>query len=202
MEAMADRYHHGDLRAAFLRRAAAAVARSGAQAVSLRALAAEEGVSHTAPRHHFGSRDGLLTALAAEGFELLADALWAVREGGGTFAEVGVAYVEFALAHPGHFGVMFDADVLIDTDPALVSAQERAFAEVRVGVDSVADPRARQDVAAATVAGWALMHGLVVLDRGRALERSHVAEVLERPALPDLAARVAGMLFGSPGSAS
>lgn len=195
---MTDRYHHGDLPATLLRRAAEVVAESGSQALSLRGLAAEIGVSHTAPRHHFGSRDGLLTALAADGFDLLADAMVAVREAGGDFGETGLAYVRFALEHPGHFAVMFDGDVLVEDDPALVAAQHRAFAEVRAGAESLDDPHAREDMAAATLAGWSMMHGLVTLQRSGALDRSHVTDLLGDHPLPALAARIAPMLFGSP----
>ena len=89
----ADRaYHHGDLRAQLLARVAELVARDGAEAFSLRAVAAELGVSHTAPRHHFGSREGVFTALAEQGYELLGDAL-AVAEPDG-FAEVGAGVSE------------------------------------------------------------------------------------------------------------
>ena len=72
---MLGRYHHGDLRAAVLAAAADVIARDGVDQLSLRSLAVELGVSHTAPRHHFGSREGVLTALACEGYKLLAEAL-------------------------------------------------------------------------------------------------------------------------------
>jgi AcrR family transcriptional regulator len=67
-------YHHGDLRAAMLTEAARLVAERGVDRVSLRELAREAGVSHAAPAHHFTDRRGLFTALAAQGFELLAAA--------------------------------------------------------------------------------------------------------------------------------
>ena len=196
---MTDRYHHGDLRRALLDRTADEVARSGPGAVSLRAIAAVEGVSHAAPRHHFGSREGLLTALAAEGYGLLADALAASRvEHPGDFLEVGLAYVRFSVDHPGHFAVMFDADLVLVDDPALAAARARAFAEIGHGLEQFDDPNSKRDMAAATIAGWSLMHGLVTLHRSEALERSEVVDVLGRPSLLDLAHRAGGMLYGSP----
>ena len=65
-------YHHGDLRRGLLRAAAEAIAENGVAAVSMRDLARRAGVSHAAPTHHFGDKSGLLTAFAAEGFDLLA----------------------------------------------------------------------------------------------------------------------------------
>lgn len=119
-------YHHGDLPEAILQAAAAAVLRDGVAAVSLRGLAREVGVSHTAPRHHFGDKRGVITALATQGYRLLAERLAEARAEG-TFLDVGVAYVRFALEHPAHYQVMFRPE-LVD-----VSAVEHvaALAEVR-----------------------------------------------------------------------
>jgi hypothetical protein len=55
-------------------------------------------VSHAAPAHHFGDKAGILTAFAAEGYELLAYALIATQQRTGEFPEVGVTYVRFATA--------------------------------------------------------------------------------------------------------
>ncbi len=74
-------YHHGDLRAVILTEAARLVAERGAEQVSLRELARGAGVSHAAPAHHFTDRRGLFTALATQGFRLLADALRRARGG-------------------------------------------------------------------------------------------------------------------------
>ncbi len=68
-------YHHGDLRAVILAEAARLVAERGADRGSLRELARDAGVSHAAPAHHFTDRRGLFTALATQGFQLLAQAL-------------------------------------------------------------------------------------------------------------------------------
>ena len=86
---MASRYHHGNLRQEVLQQAAQVIGRDGVASLSLRSIAEALGVSHTAPMHHFGSRDGVLNALALEGFELLHERLEAAGRQG--FAEVGVA---------------------------------------------------------------------------------------------------------------
>ena len=61
-------YHHGDLRQALLAEATAMLEESGADGLSLRALARRVGVSHAAPGHHFADRNALLAELAADGF--------------------------------------------------------------------------------------------------------------------------------------
>ena len=67
-----DSYYHGDLKAVILAHAADLVAERGADGVSLRELARAAGVSHAAPAHHFVDRRGLFTALAAQGWHMLA----------------------------------------------------------------------------------------------------------------------------------
>ncbi|MBW8762699.1 MAG: TetR/AcrR family transcriptional regulator [Microbacterium sp.] len=159
---MADRYHHGSLRAQALRVAAEIVADEGPEALSLRDLARRAGVSHAAPAHHFGDRRGLFTALAAEGFEMLGDALQPSVDAR-DFAHTAVAYVEFATAHPGHFAVMFRPSLLDPDDAVLHEAQARAAGLLQAGFDSVPDDRIRIGREDARQASWALVHGLADL---------------------------------------
>src|SRR5918998_1032836 len=95
-------YHHGQLRQVILAAAVDALAESGPARLSLRELARRAGVSHAAPAHHFGDKAGLLTAVAAEGYTLLAEALTAAQQLAGDFLDVGVAYVRFAVEHRAH----------------------------------------------------------------------------------------------------
>lgn len=113
-------YHHGRLRAALIEAAAEAVASHGVAALSLRAVARELGVSHTAPRHHFKDKRGLLTALAADGYARLAEKLFAA---GDDFLEAGVAYVRFAIENPGHFAVMYQPELVDEDDAELQAAR-------------------------------------------------------------------------------
>src|ERR1700761_4588665 len=130
-------YHHGDLRVVILTEAARLVAERGAERISLRELARDAGVSHAAPAHHFTDRRGLFTALATDGFRLLADALAGAR---GDFADAAVAYVGFALAHPGHYQVMFDKSLLDASDADLAAAEAASGAELSRGVATLRDP--------------------------------------------------------------
>src|SRR5437016_10521916 len=58
-------YHHGSLREAMLRAAESILERDGIRGLTLRAAAREAGVSHAAPKNHFGDVVGLLSDLAA-----------------------------------------------------------------------------------------------------------------------------------------
>ena len=153
-------YHHGDLKTAILAQAATLVAERGADGISLRELARAAGVSHAAPAHHFTDRRGLFTALATEGFQLLAAALTEARP---QFIEAAKAYVRFALAHPGHYEVMFDKSLYDDTDAELVAAASAAGAELNRGVATLADPKPAADPEGAALAAWSLVHGFSML---------------------------------------
>lgn len=163
-----DTYHHGDLRAAILAEAAVLVAQRGADGVSLRELAREAGVSHAAPAHHFTDRRGLFTALAAEGFGLLASALAEARP---AFIDAAKAYVRFALDHPGHYAVMFDRSLHDSADPGLVAA-EAAAAELDRGVGTLHDAKAAADPEGAALAAWSLVHGFALLWLNGAVDTS------------------------------
>jgi AcrR family transcriptional regulator len=155
-------YHHGNLREALLRHAANAVADRGPAALSLRAVARSAGVSHAAATHHFGDKAGLLTALAIDGLRDLAAALDDARPRG--FLEVGVAYVRFAVEHPGAFAVMFDRDLVHGDDPDLLAARTAAGRALHGGAPSIL--AAGADPLGGAVAAWSLVHGLAGLIRG------------------------------------
>ncbi len=173
----------GDLRRTLLDAAAAAIAERGVDAVSLRDVARRAGVSHAAPAHHFGDKAGLLTALATEGFLLLAEDLRRARAGAGdragdpvaVLAELGCAYVAFATEHPGHFELMFRPGLFDLTDAAFLAAGDLAYAQLVEGVDAArAHGWGRHATRADLVAfAWAHVHGLSALRIQGALSRYH-----------------------------
>ena len=162
-----DTYHHGDLKAVILAKAAGLVAERGADGISLRELAREAGVSHAAPAHHFTDRRGLFTALAAQGWRLLAEALADARP---DFIAAALAYVRFALDHPGHYAVMFDRSLVNPDDSDLKAAQDAAGTELASGVGTLKDPRAKADPENAALAAWSLVHGFAMLRLNEAID--------------------------------
>lgn len=193
---MNNSYHHGDLRRAVLDRVVAVIETEGPSHFSLRSLAADLGVSHTAPRHHFGSREGVLNAVAAEGFALLGAELRRVRESAGSFLDVGVAYVDFALSHPAHFEVMFSPKLLDVDDPELQAAREITYAELRGGVEQLAAIGQAYDAPAAVLAAWSIVHGIATLALTGNLDASELRSVVANGDLLEITRRSAGLLFG------
>ena len=189
---MNTRYHHGDLRRAVLEQAAEVIGRDGIASLSLRSIADDLGVSHTAPMHHFGSREGVLNALAVEGFELLQQSLETAAPLG--FLEVGVAYVEFAVGHPGHFAVMYAPDVLDLEQPALAEARTRTFTALLSGASGRSADDAVNAAAAATAA-WSLVHGLAILILSGSLDASGLRAAVGDGDVGAVARRAAAFLF-------
>jgi AcrR family transcriptional regulator len=125
-------YHHGALREALLEQAERTVRDRGADALSLRELAREVGVSHGAPRRHFPDRQALLDAVAEAGFDRLGAELRAAADGAGEEFEprlraTAAAYVRFATRDPALLDLMF-AGKHRETSGALHEAAENAFA--------------------------------------------------------------------------
>jgi AcrR family transcriptional regulator len=165
-----DRYHHGDLRRALLQAAVRTLQKRGFEALTLRAVGTELGVSRSALYRHFADKSALLTAVASEGFRRLEanlrvawDSAGKGRAGSLAMCE---AYVRFALDNPVHYRVMFGSGFELDwDDPELKEAGKAAFS---VLVESLVEQQAqglvRQDDAK-TQANfvWAVVHGVAML---------------------------------------
>lgn len=170
-ETMAAPYHHGSLHEAMLTAAERILERDGIAGLTLRAAAREAGVSHAAPKNHFGDVSGLLSELAAVGFARFAAALMeSARESDlpeMRMAAIGQGYVTFARQNPGLFLLMFRSERLDFGRPALRTAAEAAF---RV-LSGAAGPPARGTHAAPLTlaraariaAAWSLVHGFAML---------------------------------------
>lgn len=106
-------YHHGDLREALIAAALVILKDKPAKSLSLREVARQAGVSHTAPYRHFEDKADLLAAVAEEGFIefgrcLKAAVVTAKAEPIESLQSTGEAYIRYALEHPIHFRVMFN----------------------------------------------------------------------------------------------
>jgi AcrR family transcriptional regulator len=157
-------YHHGDLSRALVEAASRLLAREGASALSLRAVAREAGVSAAAPYHHFKDKNELLAAVARLGFEQMGEAMHAAIKDAESPADrlnaVGVAYVSFARENTALYKVMYEAGR--DRDSRSVSpAESEGLALVMQSIRENAPPDAADiDVQLAQIAGWCAAHGL------------------------------------------
>jgi AcrR family transcriptional regulator len=106
-------YHHGDLKRALLDETARILREEGEDALSLRRLAANLGVSRTAPYNHFKSKEALLTAVAEEGFSRFSVDMALVRrrsrslDGRDLTRALVRAYVKFAHKNSEYYDLMY-----------------------------------------------------------------------------------------------
>jgi AcrR family transcriptional regulator len=165
-------YHHGALREALLRAAEALLERDGLYGLTLRAAARGAGVSHAAPKHHFGDLSGLLSELAVVGFERLRVSLLTGVAEGQTAAErldaIGRGYVAFAKSHPNLFLLMFRDDRLDLQRPSLREASRESFRVLAGAIGAKADDADRAELLSFAEAGriaaaWSLVHGFSML---------------------------------------
>lgn len=164
-------YHHGDLRQALIDAACKCLKREGADTLSLRALAREIGVSQTAPYRHFESKNALFAAIAIYGFELMKVDCEAARDKHkddveAALVEVGLAYVNWALANPEKYQLFFDSSLLdYNAYDDLHTAGNAAFSVVldlvRRGQDEGVLLDGQPELLAGTL--WAGVHGIASL---------------------------------------
>ena len=169
-------YHHGSLPDALLRAAEVVLLREGLKGLTLRAIAREAGVSHTAPQHHFGDIAGVLSDLAAIGHRRLA-ACMAERASAAQAGElrgkaIAQGYVDFAVENADLFRLMSRNELLNSDRPALIDAR-RLSARGLAGVfeDVSNEPRGGKDLfgplsapqAIAMTSAWSHVHGLAAL---------------------------------------
>ncbi|MDB5475919.1 MAG: transcriptional regulator, TetR family [Phenylobacterium sp.] len=145
-------------------------AEHGPEAVTMRQLAADLGVSPMTPYRYFRDKDDILAAVRTNGFNRFAEALERARDetkgARAKGAAVGEAYVSFAFEHPHTYKLMFDLNQPSETDyPDLVEAGKRARATMSGYVeDLVADGMLAGDPTQIGMMFWAAAHGAVVLE--------------------------------------
>jgi len=145
-------------------------AEKGPEAVTMRQLASELGVSPMTPYRYFKDKDDILAAVRANGFDRFAQVMEKAYETPGDARAKGLAvreaYLAFAFENPQAYKLMFDLNQPNEADyPALVEAAQRARVTMSQYVRGL--------VEAGVMAGdpeqiglmlWAATHGAVGLE--------------------------------------
>ncbi|WP_369722691.1 MULTISPECIES: TetR/AcrR family transcriptional regulator [unclassified Bradyrhizobium] len=177
-------YHHGALREALLQAAERVLERDGLAGLTLRAVAREAGVSHAAPTHHFGDLTGLVSELAAIGFRQFNAAMASACDAATSPLERALArpkaYVAYAQAHPGMYGLMFRTERLDYSRPSLHEAAESSFAGLANAIGAMRHEPISGDAltieqGAAIARAWSMVHGFTML-----LLDGRLQDILER----------------------
>jgi AcrR family transcriptional regulator len=143
-------------------------ARHGPDGVTMRQLADALGVSAMTPYRYFADKDAILAAVRTRAFDAFARALDAARSTAkGSPERAGMAaYLDFALAHPAAYRLMFDtAQPDFAKYPELVAAMERARRMLGAGLaDRKREGNFTGDPVIGGYAFWAAVHGVVMLE--------------------------------------
>jgi len=163
-------YHHGNLKQALLDRAAEVIADQGIEALSLRGLARDVGVSHAAPARHFRDKKALLSALATEGYLRFSAYVTAAAEKAGSdpvarYNAMGRSVIRFALTHPGYYATFNHPDVSQAADDELLKSHKEYMEIVMIAATEAqaagwrpdADPLALMAFSSAAATGAANM---------------------------------------------
>ncbi|MGA4539862.1 TetR/AcrR family transcriptional regulator [Uniformispora flossi] len=178
-------YHHGDLRNALVEAGLQRVREGGPDAIVLREVARDTGVSSTAAYRHFESHQDLVEEVKHRGVAVMSDWVRAELAASPPAADpateavrhiraTGLGYVRFALAEPGLFRLIFreskhaGSTALGETRAPVAPPAEERDPSYMVMADAldvlVAEGVLRPDRRAFTdIALWAAVHGLSTL---------------------------------------
>jgi AcrR family transcriptional regulator len=157
----------------------------GADGVTMRQMADALGVSSMTPYRYFKDKDDILAAVRTRAFNRFATAMESAR----AKPRSGNAYLDFALANPAAYRLMFDvSQPTYAKYPDLVQAMDRARLTMGGGLrELAASGRFSGDVELAAYVYWSTMHGAVMLELAGLLEGSKLdARQIAQPAIEAL----------------
>ena len=143
--------------------------------VTIRRLSDEISYSQPVLYAHFESREGILTAVAIEGFQEIGLALEKARKRvkrGNTIESAAAAYLEFAASSPALYEVMFSLGLSVPFDDAATPPEMRfAFSQL---LELFQGQGSKSEVISELF--WASLHGIAELTRTKRFPRSRQKE--------------------------
>jgi len=184
-------YHHGNLRQSLLDASVRLLDSEGMDALSLRRLAEEVGVSRQAPYHHFHDKQALLAAIGEQGFALLDQLLTGVTDDPTLSLDerlyrAVVGYLNFALDHHALYRLMFGQTLWraersrSDTDEFQRYAKDcfRHYVQLFDLLKAAGELPENDNTLRLAQLLWAAMHGLAQLAAdGLFVKRDDLAEI-------------------------
>lgn len=163
-------YHHGNLRQALIDNAICILEEEGLKGLGLRAVARRAGVSQAAPYNHFKNKDGMLAAIAAQGFAELdkSQQLAIDRKAGNesTLVALGRGYINYGLEHPALLQLMFGPQITSPYQyPELADLGSRSYRKLTKAIEEHLPNKSEKhhSIRIGAVAAWSVVHGLVTL---------------------------------------
>lgn len=164
------KYHHGDLKKALIETGIELINSNGGQNLSLRKIAAQCGVSQTAPYSYFKSKEELLTAMqyyVTEQFmAVLKNAVKAFPQQNDPFILIvlGKAYVMFFIENPQYYTFLFSqpcmtVNLSLNADTTKNFPPYELFKKTVLGVyggSGMSDEKIQDTI----ILLWSTVHGL------------------------------------------
>jgi AcrR family transcriptional regulator len=147
----------------------------GWPSVTVRRLSDEISYSQPVLYAHFGSREGILAAVAIEGFQEIGLALEKARKRvtrGTPVESVAAAYLEFAASSPALYEVMFSLSLSVPFDDAATPPELRfAFSQLLALFEGQSS---KPEILSELL--WASLHGIAELTRTKRFPQSRQKE--------------------------
>ncbi|MCP4408998.1 MAG: TetR/AcrR family transcriptional regulator [Gammaproteobacteria bacterium] len=164
-------YHHGNLRQALIEAGAQLIEIKGVSGISLREVAKQTGVSHTAPYRHFKDKNALLAGITEVGFAQLAGSLQQVmienpNAPKDQLIEAGVAYISRAIQNKQMHNLMFGGAWKLSNDEELIKQTSDAAFNGLVQIvknGQQAGVFKKGDARVLALTAWSLVHGYAML---------------------------------------
>ena len=169
-----DGYHHTNLKQKLIDAGLQLILKEGVDALSLRRLAAECGVSHAAPYKHFKNKEDILDAILYQAERSFVEeqiaAIDAIPDASPKerLVNLGVAYVQFMVENPDYFRLLFLSDAISlhpCMDLAAPPSEDTSLSVFyRTAVAYLASCGADERNRSCNIlAMWAMVHGLAAM---------------------------------------
>ena len=202
----ANKRSHQDLREACLNEALKIIDAKGVEALSMREVARNLGVSHQAPYKHFESRDHILAEVVARAYDEFGNHLRRRSRSPDVddeMMEMGLAYFDFALTHPLQYRLMFSTPLPNPTDhPAMMAKAGEAYDLLKESlsktnnIQSSSEPGKLIELDAMFV--WTVIHGLSSVLQSDAVETMQMDDETLKHAIPHILMRIGNALSSGP----
>lgn len=158
---------HGDLRIALLREGLTLLDTEGIDGVTIRAVARNAGVAHSAPANHFPTRKVMLTAIAAILFADLADQIVRATSDMKDDSEQAIqafadTCFQFAFDTPSRYQLLWRRQLVDHDDPVVAVEIERVYSALLSSLKQDQAGR-RVDIETDAIAVWSMIHGYISL---------------------------------------
>lgn len=156
---------HGDLRSALLSEGLILLDNEGIESVTIRAVARNAGVAHSAPANHFPSRSAMLTAIATMIFTGLADMSAAAVTGMDDQPKQAIqafadTWFQFAFDHPNRYQLLWQRQLVNHEDPGLEREMNRVYSTL-LSILQCNQMGRRVDAETDAIAIWSMIHGYI-----------------------------------------